>query len=75
MPSEQEILDLIADIVGTRPANDTRLADLDGNVWAIILEVEDWLNICMRDEDVEKLSTVGEFIDYVQKRVKDAQSN
>jgi acyl carrier protein len=36
----------------------------------LVMELEDEFNLSIPDEDAEKLKTVGEAIDYIQKRVE-----
>lgn len=40
------------------------------NLVELILELEEEFEIKVLDEDVERLATVGELIDYIQKKVK-----
>ena len=61
--TKEEIFDKIADIIADRFEVDKATISID--FVEFVLELEDTFGSEISDEDAEKLSTVGEVVDYV----------
>ena len=66
--SEQMSVDKAEVARATSFVNDLNADSLD--TVELVMELEDEFNLSIPDEDAEKLRTVGEAIDYIQKHVE-----
>ena len=82
MCSEKTIIDLIAKSSGYKPDEisrdtnfDTDLSYDDLSMAILISDIEEWLDICIFDEDMKGIYTVGQFVDYVQQQLNKKAGN
>ena len=76
--AEDKVLDIIACQLGVRKDKLTRdksfIYDLAADTLdhiELIMAVEEEFELCIIDEDAERINTVGDLIDYVKAKVED----
>ena len=73
----EEIRDIIVDLLGVKPEEVTRDANFREDLGAdsldlveLIMEFEDTFGGTISDEEAQQIETVGQAVDYVEKRMK-----